>query len=186
VAGIRTRSSLTRVAVVCAVVVVLAVGIGLMVANADQTDASGPLGTGGDPVEACAAVSVDGSMTTASFRLTGSSAVTIDSFAPIEPHGLRVLGAYAVEIRGGSIGVTYGFPPTASQWPDGFMWEQRQAIGGARLAKGTVYALAIGLNRPSHAIGTARGFELKYHAAGNSYVVRTKTAVRLATFCGGN
>ena len=76
---------------------------------------TGPFGNGGSPGEECIEVPA-GKVLSYGFEAFSNSgpAATIERAGLADPHGLRVLAAYAVPITGTDLyGVWFGYPPTA-------------------------------------------------------------------------
>jgi hypothetical protein len=195
VVDIRTRLSPNRLIAVGIAIVVLVVALVVVVWRANAgLSTNGPMGDGGDTVEGCAPVPPGHAVTTASYRLrnVGSKAVVLDSFAPIAPTGIKVLGSAVVGVgSGGSIGLALGYPPSRSSWPQGFLWDQRRPVEGTSIPPQSAsvpphFTLAVGLVRSGSAPATVSGFKVKYHVkGGSSYLLMTHETIRLATNCDG-
>ncbi len=113
------------------------------------------------------------------FTNTGGTA-TIERVALTDPHGLRILAAYAVPVTGSSLyGVLRGYPP-ARQLPPGVHWARRQRAEGAVIphSRGTQYNLVLVL-KPAGRKGTARSVDVFYRAAGQEYHLQTTTRIEV-------
>jgi hypothetical protein len=152
---------------------------GCSAANAVNTGPFG--GGGGDKNSICAPVRRGGVLSYGieAFTNTGCTA-TIERVALTDPHGLRMLAAYAVPVTGNTLyGVLDGNPP-ARYIPPGVHWAQRQRPNGAVIphSKGTQINLVLVL-KPAGAKGTARAVDVFYRAAGRHYHLQANTSIEV-------
>jgi hypothetical protein len=153
----------------------LALLAGCSAANAVNTGPFG--GGGGDKNSICAPVRHGGVLSYGieAFTNTGDTA-TIERVALTDPHGLRMLAAYAVPVTGSTLD---GNPP-ARYIPPGVKRAQRQRADGAVIphSKGTQINLVLVL-KPTGAKGTARAVDVFYRAGGQHYHLQTNTSIEV-------
>jgi hypothetical protein len=113
------------------------------------------------------------------FTNTGDTA-TIERVALTDPHGLRMLAAYAVPVTGSTLyGVLDGYPP-AHYIPPGVHWAQRQRADGAIIPhSGRTQINLVLVLKPTGAKGTAQAVDVFYQAAGQHYHLQTNTSIEV-------
>lgn len=143
---------------------------------------TGPFGNGGTPGEECVEVPA-GTVLSYGFEAFSNSgpAAIIEQAGLADPHGLRVLAAYAVPLTGtDAYGVWFGYPPTA-HFPPGVQWSQRQRADGAHIphSRGQDAINLLLVIKPTARTGWARGVDVYYRSAGQHYHLRTATRLRV-------
>ena len=165
------------VTVVVAVAVLAAMG---MHASANPIN-TGPFGgTGGTIGTECFPISHPGAVVTDGFNEVqngGAAVAVIDRITLVDPHGLRLLTAWAVPARQLLYGVEGGYPPASRI--AGLRWADRQRATSARVPHtGADAATNLLLVISTSGLrATDRGINVYYHVGHQSYHLRTEVGL---------
>jgi hypothetical protein len=165
-----------------ALLLLLAAGCGGTTTHDIPVDSpSSPLGTGGVKSEQCGPDASGAILTYGTIVLENHSKhpVTIQQVSFYGDHQLKLVHADVVPIRGGLIGIAYGWPPSQKTLAEtGVPWSQRIPAAGAAVPPGTSVSsrreLLIGMLPTAHR-GAADGVQVRYREGGKQYELRTHT-----------